>query len=1236
MKSSRSVRRVVFSFVSTLVLCPFAAEAQSIDLPSPAEWAAPSGMPTAPGGAFNPTFRSASTSPEAPVVAEWNRTAMPGESFTMTGTRFTLREGSAAGSDTRVILYGSSPGGGVLEELDMWVTQEDLIVASVPDELPFGVYLVWVENEAGASAPVILNRAKAEWVGPLGDMATPGSTKRVFGKDLSTNRGETTSYVYIRPTGTTSPAQACTVTKVEPYAVSFTVPSGLLPGSYELFVHNGHGGVLGWSDPVQINIQSEWTRGSSEIILTDNGTANRAADLQSAIDAQAALPNGGTVRLGPGTFRIGTDVVLKGKVRLVGAGKAQTTLLGQGGRLRFSSTNGNRISLEDFTCLPDLGRMFMISGASFSGGNWNEDVSIRNVDFRVNSDQTSSIKLSLQAIRFELTGCLMEGVLNGAPVDWWIHNNEFRGGRDEQDGAMGLSVQKSIRHGRLVIENNNARTAAWPTGPGGSRNYKTFLTADQRAIDVPKGSVWCARLIYFALHQGSLEFSYIAHNTTNDVAIDTNKGETILFHSSEGKKYAQVASNSGRTLTIRTDGTIDDNPNFRLVYNASESLAPMTSVPAKLNFGTALNNVAYVILVDGRGKGQYRRVASTTSTTITVDRDWRVPPDRTTKFMLSHIYLGHIQYKNTLNAFPVGWTETPHAASYAVCYDGNTFNSVGDSNTSRRTYYSDALQGYPTAPSYWNEFRNSISESPYKSGQRLVSRGGDWGTNPTAVTVLGPLVLGSWLRGGSSDGGAGSEVIVEKWGAVPSNKPFIAGSGVEGVSLGENLLASSYSEVLFRRNFAATGLTPKLLLQPYAAPVLIENAATTYFKAIRANNEYSAGTRVGKGGSDSLTNGFSSKLIVPRRFAWFEASEMSLPQSFSIANGGINDLTWSAQASDPWIQATVVGGTSSVVPQALNGQLNITVNPFQAPLGVVSGNVSVSSGPQTVQIGVSGDNEGLLMYEAFDYGPNNISLTSINPTLNRGTGLSGSWNLVSRQGNRGSYISTGLTFGALLTSGGALRAEAQWSNSSVIHRPISFSQVGTIFGSYLVSSGNRNRTIDPNTESSELIIGSPGQSAYYADLSVAVKAWNANPAVGGTKIGRSSGGSFFSGAPVTFSDSAPQTFLVLFKASGLGGAAKAQKALKVWILNAAQFAHFRSNPSDSLTEAELDAAGLGVNPGQVLQRGGKTTGLPADLNQSKVLRIAAAKAQSSFIWNVTYDEIRLSPYSFDAVTPIAP
>lgn len=769
----------------------------------------------------------------APVISEWNRfQVLPNESFTLTGTLFTAESAELAASDTIVWIWTNSAEGGRLAQCKVWsVTSDNILMASVPDDFPVGPYIVWVQNKNGFSAPILLNQCEALWIGPLGDSVPSGevSTKRVFGRNLHVPGTEASPSVFLaKPDGTTT---ALRVLSWNAYAVEVEIPADIAAGSYSIRVHNGLHGLLGWSRSLPLEAAPKWTRGDFEVVLKADTEDDRTRDLQAAIDQVSSQPNGGTVRLEEGVFRVSSKVIMKSRVRLQGAGPDKTTILGTGGPKTY--TTGDKIEMrapsryiafEDLTLRSAPGTTFFGIGTQYNPGNWAEDVLIRNVHFRVGEDSTSHLDCRIAGRRVEVTECIFEGKLMGSTSDYWIHKNQFFGARWAvgKDGAMEFQpMEKDLQSGRFIIENCAAETRSWPRSESGSRNYLEFTSEQDR-----EPWVWCARLVHFALHRGSFKYSYIANNKTRDVAIDDNKGEIILFHSSSSNLYGRVLKNEGRTLTIATDGVIRGIRDFSTERSTENYILPMKSVSEKLVHGR-LDNGGNVIIVDGRGVGQSRVVESSTSDTITVKEPWIVEPDETSVFVLGYLYKDHVVYKNDLQGVPEGWAETKHIASSGVQFDGNIFRCVADSNANRRTYYGDALMAYGTAPSFWSEFRNSRSTEGVKFGMSFnaIGIGNAWSQTPN-LSSPGFLLVGNWIRGGDTDTEAGFKDVVRLRGSYPAPNPYSAGNGIENVAVKKQILASSFAASQLIRNNRATG-DAFLTLNDFSDPILIENSGFT-------------------------------------------------------------------------------------------------------------------------------------------------------------------------------------------------------------------------------------------------------------------------------------------------------------------------------------------------------------------------------------------------------------------------
>lgn len=724
-----------FSFVVPLV-AGHSAMAQS--LPYPAEWAAPAGFPLAPGefDATGLVASSAGVNPKAPLISEWHRTVFADESFVLSGSGFSSADGRAP----KVWIQA----GGKAREVECHPIDDSRLMATVPAGLAHDLFFVWVENDAGISAPVALNRARPEWLGPLGSTAKPGQTKRVFGRNLSREHGDKVSHVYLKSGKTFHEAK---VTSVEPYAVEFVVPEGLADGDYEVFVHNTHGGIFGFGGvgeesgharkPV-LSVRTEsWKRGDTMITLRPSGEDDTLA-LQEAIDSLTAEPDGGTLQLEAGTFVMTRQLNIREKVAFIGKGRDATTL-----EIRFTRRDhsgvvmhGSHIRLADLTirlCKSDaMPQYSMLSSWWQTGGT--DDLKVVNV--RWNSDPgVPSGGVGFSGNRIEVTGVeAFRGLgINGS--ENWVYGNQFFGapyGGAGSESAMYMGGPNSI------VERNRFETRDWPTGPAGSRNYRDFVPSEEL-----KPRVWSKRML---LSMGvPASNCYIAHNITKDVATQDNKGEMILFHERSGFWFGRVAGVDGVKLTLSTETAIEGKD--RTIHHGTQPRYKSGGALPEFKIGDERtpNDVfyepePYVVIVRGRGFGQARKVVAQDGQMLTLDSPWRVEPDAESVVVLEPMYLENIIYRNELNAFPEGYRQQTHSATNGIQYDGNAWRNVAEGNVSRRTSSGRRIGGRNIVPSYWNEFRGEVAEDVMFSNGFMIMTSGD---------VFSPASFANAFRGGS-------------------------------------------------------------------------------------------------------------------------------------------------------------------------------------------------------------------------------------------------------------------------------------------------------------------------------------------------------------------------------------------------------------------------------------------------------------------------------------------------------
>ena len=881
----------------------------NVSLPVADEWKATTQMPAITGDGFSINFsQSVEVNSLAPVIGEWNRTAKPNETITLSGTGFTMRSGVNAGSDTRAYIYSQTPAGGVLKSCKILYVNDLLMTVTLPDDIPYGLYLIWVKNENGVSAPIAVNKTAAEWIGPLGNTTQPGAKKRIFGKNLTYNRGESSSKVFIQAAGGGSFTE-CTVTKVEPYSVEFLVPESLSNGSYKVYAHSGHGAEYGWSKGLDLTIEPKWERGNTVINLSPG------ENIQNAVNEISALPNGGTVRLLKGVHEMTELLYLHTKVNL--EGESRDSSIFQLPRIYITnSANNQHISIQNLTLRPAAAGEIKIVSQSTTGGDLNKNMLFKNVNFKVHpypADSTSTVSFFIQAEGLEATECEFNAKFNFAGSDIWIHNNRFNGGRGNRDGAMAYIDGSEFQNpGKIIIENNYASTPVWPN-KNGDRNYSLYT---------PSGPfnrmMWCSRLIYFQVLNLSVENVYIAHNKTMDCAIQDNKGEQVLFHSNWGP-FTQVNNASDRTIEIRTDGKIYGNSTaFNPEIIPTQAVTAFKSVPEKFQAGTGIDNKAYLVIINGKGKGQYSKVESHTSTTITVKDKWRVQPDSTSIILLTYTTMNATVYKNEFNGFPEGYRDIGHAASYGVSTEAAINTSI-EANTTNRTMYGFSIQGYDLAPSLWNVGRNNISTNTLRNGSRIVARTGDYGKS--SIRAISPIIIGSWIREDDSKSLGGTQIIGLGNGDVSSNLPLIQASGLESSVFKEGVVVAGNTEGLIYRNNTMNGTTATL---------------KKYSNTIFSNN--------GTGTFSASTTLLKDKIIPEYRALDFSTDNVDAEIEVPILNGGVSSWAFSLlSVSQPWIIATVKDGTSTIAQESNSGKVLVSIDKSQLPAGNQQGIITLTN-----------------------------------------------------------------------------------------------------------------------------------------------------------------------------------------------------------------------------------------------------------------------------------------------------
>ncbi len=731
--------------------------ATALSLPMPTIWPTPSPSPTNLPGQYYKLELISEVAPNAPIVYSHTTTAKSDESFLLIGENlgdslyfWGPSAHSPFGQPWRVKVQYSSP---------------DFLIATIPQEVLDGLYIVWPEKNGVRGRPVRLNAPQPYWCTP--NVAHPKETIRIFGQCLAHLPDERTAFIYICQEG--KRGTWAKVVEVDRYAVRFQIPPELMPGDYQVWVHAGYGGNWGWGGPIKIRVVKR------EQPLKERKFVG--GHLQAFID-EVAEEGGGIVKLPEGEYeikgllRVPKGVILKGE-------KADATIIkvttdascynhfllpskgvwGQavGGIhnkgdvleyqilvpeegewtvwMRYAADNtpyqindmGGRTTLtanEDkpvpLMNLPNTGswESFVWSKAgkiklkkgynrirwtNMEGGGLNIDafVFVLNSSWSppkvgvplpspdtlilqaedVTSVKAKEVYLSSKGSAgvwimgdhsglFDLTlagsNLINIGIAVGSPDPLqWLEGISIGnvkvvdiGGKEKENCALyihhvnNIKVENcdltgccplylsGIRQGQF-ISNKLRGVSRWRNATGAIQGRTEPLSQcvieNNTVICPPGGGPTSERLIWVSTGKGSVNDNYIAYNKAENprfggiAGMDQNVGEMILLESC--MRYAYY----GKPEAVGTN---------------SITLPPTLFLPPKEDAGEfePITSEYYVVVLEGKGMGQVRRVVGREERAFQLDRAWDVLPENNSKVLLTTLFARNLLIGNeTIN-----------------------------------------------------------------------------------------------------------------------------------------------------------------------------------------------------------------------------------------------------------------------------------------------------------------------------------------------------------------------------------------------------------------------------------------------------------------------------------------------------------------------------------------------------------------------------------------------------------
>jgi polygalacturonase len=635
---------------------------------------APRPEPAYPAGfdPFAPPIAAAAPARGTPELAEWTRSGVAGDSLALTGERLTAFSGDDEGKDTHFAVFGQSTESSNLSLAAVSRVERRRGVIGLDDALPASsMYLIWPANQNGFGRPVAVNRTEAWWLGP--DRATRGDVVHVYGRNLSHDQGTSAAWLYLKPVGP-KPGRWLAAMSVNPYRVGFSVPNDLTNGTYELWSHNGHGGRYGWSEPLSLTIDdgTVWDGATVDVSANGSDALPDDAEIQTALrEAEQSARSTGrnaTVRFAAGRFLLTQTLRLPSNVRIVGAGKGKTVLIGtsklapNSHLLLFDQTHD--IEIADLTL--DFGPAVLTAPVAFVMNGFVENLRVRNVRLIALHDPNQQL-MWLIAKRAQFTGVDFFGPLT----------------------AVAGSAQVEFDRCNFYLTSGGITLFA----VGGIRELSvTRCTAqDYNLGDDTTGAGWSqGRFVNIVNRAGVSRDIYIGENTTLDLGVHPkfpgqNTGEQISWDEASSQPVSRVVRAA----------------NDRLKDSGSLQLS---AAPHPLDPGWG-----YVaVVIDGKGEGQIRDVTAVEGDKVRVSPAWKVVPDESSQLALGSFHERAVVYRNRLDGKAMQAQQSSHSASAGIEPFGGVSNLVSDGNTITDCRFGLYAMGEPATPTLFNLYANNF------------------------------------------------------------------------------------------------------------------------------------------------------------------------------------------------------------------------------------------------------------------------------------------------------------------------------------------------------------------------------------------------------------------------------------------------------------------------------------------------------------------------------------------------
>jgi len=624
---------------------------------------------------------------------------------------------------------------------------------TIPEAFEPGVFACRIRTTEG-EAVAVLNRSTPIWLlGDQGPEATPAGGVEVYGRCVFS--GSPHARVLLRGAAGDFPVYRVVVGDVWKVMASL---GSLPPGVYKVYVHNGHGGAAGWSAPLDLLVRAKQPWPARFFNVCDfgawgTGQRDDTAAIKAALDA--ARENGGGIVWFPrGRYQLTEGIEIPPRTILRGESERLVAIVwpelpNPPEHLIFGRKS---FAVEDLT-------FYCTNYVHFLGNDLSDpeagDVHVRRITVRADLYRGH---LTPEQVSQRFVESLKRSTGGGDTL-------RLRGRNIEVFGCdlygSGRCLYLTRARG-AVISTNKLYNGRWGwyciSGADGVLfHVNELIGADLMStgggINCLDGST-CSQNVYFYGNRFSLMHGWDREAMTSDAG--------------GGAYCGPLASATPTSVTLA------DEPKW----------------------GNRDWAGAGVFILDGKGMGQYRRIARFAGRQIEVDEPWTILPDTTSTATVTMLQRNYYFIDNSFKD-----------AGIAIQLYGMAIGNVMAGNSSNRTggFHNFGMNYHGIQPSWFNQWLgNYIGEgNTYRGGHdnHLLAGEAHLGVFafPPSAEWSHPLTLCTIVRGNE----LADNAHIAIGGADPSN-PAMRNPLVQDVIVERNRIAKADIGIHIRR--AAEGV----------------------------------------------------------------------------------------------------------------------------------------------------------------------------------------------------------------------------------------------------------------------------------------------------------------------------------------------------------------------------------------------------------------------------------------------